>query len=147
MSGLPLLLQDSEFAGMYLLDAPIAVIEIETEVTQCDYAFFYLEGESIHSKEQFLEQIARAMDFPGYFGGNWDALEDCLTDLSWREAPGYVILYDHFDVFAEQVPDQFETALEILDASVEFWRAQGKPLFVMLRGKGGPEWGLKLLTF
>ncbi len=147
MSGLSLLLQDSESAGMYLLDAPIAVIEIEKEVAQCDYAFFYLEGESILSKEQFLEQIARAMDFPGHFGGNWDALEDCLTDLSWCEAPGYVILYDHFDVFAEQVPDQFETALEILDASVEFWRAQGKPLFVMLRGKGGPEWGLKLLTF
>lgn len=147
MNGLSLFLRDSEAAGMYLLDAAIAVVDIEKEVEQRGFAFFYLEGGGIFSKEQFLDQIARAMDFPDYFGGNWDALEDCLTDLSWREAPGYVILYDHFDVFAEQVPDQFETALEILDASVEFWRAQGKPLFVMLRRKGGPEWGLKLLTF
>lgn len=147
MNGLSLFLRDSEAAGMYLLDTAITAVELEKEVEQCGFVFFYLEGEGVLSKEQFLEQIARAMDFPGYFGGNWDALEDCLADLSWREAPGYVILYDHFDTFAEQVPDQFETALEILDASVEFWRAQGKPLFVMLRGKGGPEWGLKLLTF
>ncbi|MEQ6342139.1 MAG: barstar family protein [Gammaproteobacteria bacterium] len=147
MNGLSLFLRDSEAAGMYLLDTAIAVVDIEKEVERCGYAFFYLEGEGVLGKEQFLGQIARAMDFPDYFGGNWDALEDCLTDLSWREAPGYVILYDHFDVFAEQVPDQFETALEILDASVEFWRTQGRPLFVMLRGKGGPEWGLKLLSF
>ena len=147
MDSLPSFLRDSEAAGMYLLDTAITAMEFESEARKCGFAFFYLEGLSILSKEQFLEQIARAMDFPGYCGGNWDALEDCLTDLSWREAPGYVILYDHFDVFAEQFPDQFETALEILDASIEFWRAQGKPLFVMLRGKGGPEWGLKLLTF
>ena len=147
MDSLPSFLRDSEAAGMYLLDTAITAMEFESEARKCGFAFFYLEGGSILSKEQFLEQIARAMDFPGYFGGNWDALEDCLTDLSWREAPGYVILYDHFDVFAEQFPDQFETALEILDASIEFWRAKGKPLFVMLRGKGGPEWGLKLLTF
>ena len=35
-----------------------------------------------------MERVARALEFPQWFGGNWDALEDCLTDLSWSDAAG-----------------------------------------------------------
>jgi guanyl-specific ribonuclease Sa len=30
------------------------------------------------------------LDFPEWYGRNFDALKDCLTDFSWREAAGYV---------------------------------------------------------
>lgn len=32
------------------------------------------------NKETLLISIAKACDFPSYFGHNWDALWDCLTD-------------------------------------------------------------------
>lgn len=32
------------------------------------------------NKETLLTGVARACDFPAYFGHNWDALWDCLTD-------------------------------------------------------------------
>ena len=32
------------------------------------------------NKETLLTSIAKAGDFPAYFGHNWDALWDCLTD-------------------------------------------------------------------
>ncbi|MBI3149753.1 MAG: barstar family protein [Betaproteobacteria bacterium] len=37
----------------------------------------------IRSKAELLAALASAGHFPGCFGGNWDALQDCLLDLSW----------------------------------------------------------------
>jgi hypothetical protein len=34
-------------------------------------------------KEKVLSVLSRALRFPRYFGWNWDALEECLGDLSW----------------------------------------------------------------
>ena len=48
--------------------------------------------DEMDSKEQLLRLVAASMDFPGYFGGNWDAVEECLRDLSWRPADGYVLV-------------------------------------------------------
>lgn len=40
-------------------------------------------SEDVSGKAELLEKIASAGHFPEYFGGNWDALEELLTDMSW----------------------------------------------------------------
>lgn len=45
-------------------------------------------------KEKLIASVAAALRFPAWFGGNWDALEDCLCDLSWLPAAGYVLLFE-----------------------------------------------------
>ncbi|MEX2173722.1 MAG: barstar family protein [Pirellulaceae bacterium] len=37
----------------------------------------------IRSKQKLLAILADKLRFPAYFGWNWDALEECLGDLSW----------------------------------------------------------------
>jgi RNAse (barnase) inhibitor barstar len=37
----------------------------------------------VRSKEKLLRLLSQALRFPNYFGGNWDALEECLHDLHW----------------------------------------------------------------
>lgn len=34
-------------------------------------------------KEKLLNILSEKLRFPRYFGHNWDALEECLGDLSW----------------------------------------------------------------
>ena len=40
----------------------------------------------IRSKQKLLGILAEKLRFPRYFGYNWDALEECLRDLSWLPA-------------------------------------------------------------
>ena len=42
--------------------------------------------------DALFDEMAAAFQFPYYFGENWDALDECLADLSWLPAAGYVIL-------------------------------------------------------
>jgi len=37
----------------------------------------------LRSKQKLLCVLADKLRFPAYFGHNWDALEECLGDLSW----------------------------------------------------------------
>ena len=43
-------------------------------------------------KEKVLNVLSRGLRFPKYFGGNWDALDECLNDLSWLEGVTSVVL-------------------------------------------------------
>lgn len=104
---------------------------------------FLIDGTTVDSKEQFLKVVAEALSFPDYFGMNWDAFEDCLTDMSAHEdAGGYLIVYDGIQTFAEEDAENFDTALEILKDSATFWTDQGKRMIVVLRGLELSEWGL-----
>ncbi|MBR0705334.1 barstar family protein [Bradyrhizobium liaoningense] len=52
--------------------------------------------QSITTKRALLTAIATQLSFPDYFGGNWDALEECIRDLSWL--PSGRVLVTHVDV-------------------------------------------------
>jgi hypothetical protein len=54
-------------------------------------------------------------------GANWDAFDECITDLTWCPAQRYVILYDHADIFAQAEPTQYQIALDILNSAKEYW--------------------------
>lgn len=75
-------------------------------------------------KDAMLARIAAALAFPGWFGGNWDALEDCLIDLSWREAEGHVLVFT-----GAEPGDETGVLIDVLASSAEFWAARGRPFF------------------
>jgi RNAse (barnase) inhibitor barstar len=79
-------------------------------------------------KRSLLRAFAAALRFPDWFGGNWDALEDCLTDLSWIPAPGYLILIEGWDRLAQ---DDHEVLREVLASAAQFWSDRGTPYFAV----------------
>jgi hypothetical protein len=46
----------------------------------------------IRSKQKLFSIFSTALRFPSYFGWNWDAFEECLTDLSWLRADQPVLI-------------------------------------------------------
>lgn len=61
-----------------------------------------------HYLEMHLE-IKQALDFPDYYGCNWDAFWDCLTDMVGRpvriEILGIEVIEEKFDSAAEKMLD------------------------------------------
>ena len=44
---------------------------------------FEIEATGIANRGQLLEALAESLDFPDYFGNNWDAFLDCLRAVSY----------------------------------------------------------------
>lgn len=76
-----------------------------------------------------FEAIADALRFPDWFGGNWDALADCLRDLEWLPAKGYLLLFEHADAWRDAAPDEFKLLLEILDEAARDWSSRDVALW------------------
>jgi len=82
-------------------------------------------------KEALLQRVAQALEFPRWFGGNWDALEDCLTDLSWSGAAGHVLLIEGA---AELPGDERGILVDILAAAAAWWAERKRPFFAVFVG-------------
>jgi RNAse (barnase) inhibitor barstar len=132
-------LLESEKGGVFYLPQHAAPRDIQAAATRAKFAFFHIEGKNIARKEQLLNHVATALRFPGYFGENWDALEECLTDMEWVDAPGYMIYFDHIDGLLTAHPDQFETFVEICRDAVRSWKEDGTPMVVLLSGAKVPK--------
>ena len=78
-------------------------------------------------KAGFLERTAAALGFPSWFGGNWDALFDCLADLSWRPARGYLLVFENTSDMHRHAPEALDTAVTILADAAVAWDERGKP--------------------
>jgi hypothetical protein len=120
--------------GIYSLGSRARAGTIAQVVERHGWRCFYLDGRQIGDKAAFLAASAQAMRFPSYFGHNWDAFEECLTDLVWAPASGYVLLYDDVDRFAAAHPADWATARAILADAITHWQARGVPMYVLLRG-------------
>lgn len=48
---------------------------------------------SLSSKEELFVALIRELKLPAYFGKNWDALWDCLCDLSWIKSKRVLIVH------------------------------------------------------
>ncbi|MCC6614102.1 MAG: barstar family protein [Anaerolineae bacterium] len=123
-------------SGVYCLDETELTDDVDSLSSQMGIFVANMDGETISNKQEFLDQISRALKFP-FFGNNWDALLDCLRDLSWLPLNGRVLVFDNFQNLANNDRAAFNTALEIMQEAAEFWqtRMSNKPLlYVLLRG-------------
>ena len=90
----------------------------------------------VASKDALLERFASALAFPDWFGANWDALEECLDDLSWRPDKGHLLLIDGFETLASTARDDFGVLLGLLADVAEQSAAQERAFIALLVDPG-----------
>ncbi len=121
--------------GVYRLPLHTSTEAVQHAVGPAGWRVFVLDGSKVSDKATFLSEAAKVMNFPSYFGKNWDAFEDSLNDLEWAPAKGYVLLYPHANRFA-QLPD-WKTVLSIFRVAVHRWQQAGTPMYIFLGGVNG----------
>lgn len=92
-----------------------------------------VSGQQLTDKSAMLLALSRALAFPDYYGANWDALEECLTDLSWLEG-AVAVLIDDAATPEEKSPEAWGILLDILADAARHWEAEGRPFAVFLQG-------------
>jgi len=98
---------------------------------------FRVDGSTVHDRRRFLAVAARAMRFPAWFGGNWDAFADAVMDLAWAPADAYVVILGDMQRFATRAPQAFHVALSILEDAAQFWSERGLPFHVLVADSEG----------
>jgi hypothetical protein len=123
--------------GVYRFADSLSAQDALGRIARRGWRGWHLPGHLIEGKTSFLATCSQIMGFPAYFGRNWDAFEECITDLSWASSTGYLLLYDELAHFALAEPDQWQIALGILRDAADFWRRRDTPFFVLLRRTRG----------
>ena len=119
-------------SGVYNIGPIPDLKEIEQSARAFGLAFVRIDLSGIAIKEGFLQTVARALQFPDYFGMNWDAFEECMTDLSWYPSKGYVLVFDNLEAFFQSASKEVRVMRSILKSAADFWKKQEKPFFVVL---------------
>ena len=96
------------------------------------YLRFCFDGADIPSKDALLGHFAQELGFPDYFGYNWDALEECLRDLQWLPANGYILQLANADQYIERCLSDFETLIEIMETVSKHWGRAGVDFFFLV---------------
>lgn len=124
-------LQQPERAGVYHLPqrGGEAIIRAAHEL---DFPVLRIDLSGCADKGDFLARVAAGLEFPDWFGQNWDALADCLADMAWRPADGYVIILEHADRFRIAAEADFIIALETFEEAAREQAAERVPLWIFV---------------
>lgn len=83
-----------------------------------------VDGNKMVNKEVFFSFISKELNFPDYFGRNWDALDECLQDLEWLDISVnqiLIIVRNLNNFFAEEKISEKEILKSCLNDASDFW--------------------------
>ena len=108
-----------------------SLASVVAQLAERGFAAVEIGRPPIQSKADLLRGIAQALRFPAYFGGNWDALVDCLRDMGWWRSAGYALFVHNAADFWAQQSRVAGTLVEVWLLAAELWAKQGVPFHLV----------------
>lgn len=93
-------------------------------VVSCDAA-------EVADDRDLLDAVAAALSFPEYFGRNWDALDECLRDLEWLPAEGWVLVVSGARALWSARPETASKLVRAWPGAAERWAREDKGLHLV----------------
>ena len=94
-----------------------------------------LDLDGVKDKAGLMDRCVQTLELPDWFGRNWDALADSLSDPSvWpaEAADGLLIVVRSWQPYAKERPEEWEIAQEVFSAAVD--RAPSLTVMLALGG-------------
>jgi RNAse (barnase) inhibitor barstar len=115
---LPALLQAQPGSSHLVVTAPA---ELERTLRSLDretgefIEVRFLRGKKMRTKAALLDEFASALQFPYYFGENWDALRDILSTLPLLKTGSLLIcIWQAPELLKESTPEDLETLARVV---------------------------------
>lgn len=123
--------KDIERSGVYTLPAN-RWPAIESAAQKAGLCLLSVTIPPHANKDKALVHLGADLDFPPWYGANFDALFDCLTAPDWRPAQSHVIRIKGVAGLRTTAPEDFATLIEVLTAAAEARKEAGHPLWILL---------------
>lgn len=136
------LLGNPERAGVYHLPATRRSA-VELAARKLHYKYHHLEIHRGMDIDAILARIGEVLHFPDWYGANFDALNDCLTDPEYLPGKGHILTIDGCEQMLASDPVGYATLLEVFTAAIDDLGKTGVPLWVLL---DQPAQGIRTLT-
>lgn len=85
----------------------------------------------IECDRDIFSVIANAMNFPSYFGKNWDAFDECIEDMDWLPAKGYILILNEASKAFEAAPETIRKLIVSWSDAGEYWTENNKPFHLI----------------
>lgn len=81
-----------------------------------------LRGQKMKTEQGVFDEVGAALQFPYYFGENWDAMDECITDLEWLPSgAGYVLVIADADQALIADEESLSILSSVLARAIEEW--------------------------
>lgn len=130
MTSLAQLLSTPSRAGLFRRPDDLSPETLATAARRAGLHFHAVDISHAGDWSGALAAFGEALDLPDWYGRNLDALADCLGDLSWMPAPGYVLAVSGCAELSRRDPDHFAALLAALEATAGEWRDRTIPFWI-----------------
>lgn len=100
------------------------------------FAFMVAECDRARSRSAVLRAIANAVDFPVYFGGNFDSLYDCLCDTVLDQKSGVVLWLDKLHSGDPALAEDAEKIISVCADAMAFAQENGRSFSYIVEHAG-----------
>ncbi|MGI5157297.1 barstar family protein [Microbispora sp. CA-102843] len=91
------------------------------QVEKIDLRLIEIDCGPISRLDDLFSAFSEALEFPDYFGRNWPAFDEVITDLEWLPAKGYVLVLRNADSLLASEPEERGTFFRVLTSAAEEW--------------------------
>jgi hypothetical protein len=129
----------SELLGSSAVPA-LHVVETD-ESTLCDLSWAIagqdskpavrtIRSRKCRTRAALFDEMGAALQFPYYFGENWDALDEVITDLSWHDEAAFLLLFSGAEVLLADAPkSDLALLVQALAGAHEYWQKDSVPFY------------------
>ena len=89
------------------------------------------DSSQLTSEEDIMDAFNKAFDFPDYFGRNWDAWIDCMSDELTGDA--IEIMVTGTDKLIENHREVFLNLIGCVGATNRYYQENGKQIVLLFR--------------
>lgn len=126
-----ILLKNAGLSGVYRLPA-IRKQALIAAAAGLDFVVLEASIPERCTTDDVLVSLGAALHFPIWYGANFDALFDCLTDPDWQPAKGHLLLITGLGHLRAIDPDNFATMIDVLLAAADARRQLDSPFWILI---------------